>query len=143
MSALNQLKLSNEKRKIVYDKTSHRRQKMVAALMEQQLLVDALLNNTTAKITHMVTEKHPETGQRQKVEKPKTVKQWFWHNANGTWFIEPRYGNKLIDFGKGQTVIEVEKKENLNRVLDTLVVAVEAGELDKQLEKASAKTLAR
>lgn len=141
MAVLANLKLTTEKRKVVYDQKSHRRQKMLEAIGEQKLLAEALINDEVPNITRMVTEKDPETGEKRKVMKPKRVRQWFWHNIDGTWFIEVRYGNKVLDLGKGKTAIEVADKDKLPEALDMLMEAVKAGELDAQMEKAGAKRL--
>ena len=142
MTVLAKLKLTTEKRKVTYDAKTHRRQKMLEAIGEQKILVEALLTDEVPNITRLVTEKDPETGEKRKVMKPKKVRQWFWHNIDGIWFIEVRYGNKVLDLGKGKTAIEVANKEKLPEALDLLMDAVKAGELDAQMEKAGAKRLA-
>ncbi len=50
-----------------------------------------------------------------------------------------RYGSWTIDLAKGKPSVEVESGEALVKALETIKTAVEAGELDSQIEIASAK----
>jgi hypothetical protein len=49
-----------------------------------------------------------------------------------------RLGN-LVEFEKGKTAISVPPLDKLTSVIDTLISAIRNGELDAQLEAASAK----
>ena len=49
-----------------------------------------------------------------------------------------RYGSWTIDLAKGKPSVEVESGEALVKALETIKIAVEAGELDSQIEIASA-----
>lgn len=50
-----------------------------------------------------------------------------------------RYGAKLIELAKGKSAIEVSSGEELIKTLELIKRAVEAGELDSQIEIASTK----
>ncbi|MFM9993216.1 MAG: DUF6641 family protein [Burkholderiaceae bacterium] len=53
--------------------------------------------------------------------------------------ISIRYGAKLIELAKGKSAIEVSSGEELIKTLELIKRAVEAGELDSQIEIASTK----
>lgn len=143
MTVLTKLKLSNAKREIVRDPVIARRQKLIDKLDEQTKLAGGLISGEPVEFTRMVNVKDAETGERKQVQKPKRVRQWFWHNLDGTWFLEVRFGNKVVDLGKGQQAIEVGDKAKLPATIETVIAAVKAGELDGQIEKAGAKRKAR
>jgi hypothetical protein len=73
------------------------------------------------------------TGEKKRVKQPKKLRQWFYQ-VNDTWFFEIKYGNKSLELQKGKVAIEVGKQENLLTTIDTLIQAVEIGELDVQLK---------
>ena len=68
---------------------------------------------------------------------PKRLKTWFWAADGGKVFVMLRYCNKAMELAKGKTAVETTAGE-LSGVLATLKKAVEAGELDAQMEAASA-----
>lgn len=139
MAVLTKLKLTNTKRDVIRDPVISRRQRLIEKLGEQAKLASGLLNDEPVQFTRLVNEKDAETGERRQVEKPKRVRQWFWHNLDGTWFLEIRFGNKTLELGKGQQAIEVGKKEELPATIETVVEAVKAGELDAEIQKAGVK----
>lgn len=51
--------------------------------------------------------------------------------------VQIRYGSKVLELGKGKSAVEVTTPEELIRTLETVKAAVEAGELDAQIEVAS------
>ena len=53
--------------------------------------------------------------------------------------ISIRYGAKLIELAKGKSAVEVSSGEELIKTLELLKRAVEAGELDSQIDIASTK----
>ena len=52
--------------------------------------------------------------------------------------LQVRYGTRVLDLAKGKNSIEVGTVAELITVLQTVKSAVEAGELDAQIEAASA-----
>lgn len=139
MAVLNTLKLTSEKREITRDPIIQRRQRLIDQLEDQKALVEGLINDEAVTLTRQVWEKDEETGQRKKVQKIKRIRNWFWHNLAGTWFFEVRYANRVLELGKGKNTIEVASKEMLPEVIETVMAAVRAGELDEEIKKAGAK----
>lgn len=60
-------------------------------------------------------------------------------SETGKVYISIRYGAKLIELAKGKSAIEVSSGEELIKTLELIKRAVEAGELDSQIEIASTK----
>ena len=80
-----------------------------------------------------------ETGLVKQVEVPKRIKPWWFQSDEGKVCFSVRYGSWTIDLAKGKPSVEVESGEALVKALETIKIAVEAGELDSQIEIASAK----
>lgn len=110
---------------------------MIAALAEQKQMAEAKIAGQAFSPTHMIWQKN-ETGQRVQVEKPKRVRQSWFSDASGKVFFAVRYAGKAIDFAKDKNAVEVGEVAALPGVIDTLIEAVRAGELDTQLTAAAA-----
>ena len=136
MSVLSKMKLSTETKAATQDNSVQRRLRLIEALTEQGQIADALIKGEPCNIFYTVYENDEETGERKQVQKPKRLRQWFWHNIDSTWFIEVRYANKVLELGKNQKAIEVGAKDKLPKVINSLIDAARAGELDKQMEAA-------
>lgn len=78
-------------------------------------------------------------GLRRSVELPKRVRAWWWNGDNGKIALNVRYGAKVVEISKGKSTIEIAAQTDLIPTLELLKRAVEAGELDIQLESASVK----
>lgn len=56
---------------------------------------------------------------------------------NGKVCLSVKYGAKVLELAKGKGAVEVTSPEELINTLETIKAAVEAGELDGQIEAAS------
>jgi hypothetical protein len=72
-------------------------------------------------------------------EIPVRIKPWFWTGERGEIMLAIHYGSRTIELQKGKTSVEVGTADNLLNVLDTIISAVQNGELDAQIELTSAK----
>ena len=79
-----------------------------------------------------------ETGLRKQVEMPKRIKPWWFQSEQGKVCVSVKYGNWTIELAKGKPSVEVASAQDLIKTLETIKTAVEAGELDTQIETASA-----
>lgn len=139
MSHLKALKLTSAKPLVANsDPIQRARDKVVDALTEQKAMAEAKLAGQHYAPTHKVWRKN-ETGQRAQVEAPKRVRQGWFQDAYRKVFFGLRYAGKAIEFAKDKNAIEVGQLETLPSVLDTLIEAVRAGELDAQLAAAAAE----
>ena len=68
----------------------------------------------------------------------KRVKQWWFVADNGRVCLQVRYGTRVLELAKGKNSIEVGSGSELLSVLETVKKSVELGELDTQIEAASA-----
>ena len=59
-------------------------------------------------------------------------------DAQGNCFLVLRYGNRVITLNAGRTAIAVGAKSKLVSVIDTVITATKAGEMDAMLAAAQA-----
>ncbi|MDH7804915.1 MULTISPECIES: DUF6641 family protein [unclassified Rhizobium] len=118
------------------DPVQRSREKMIAALAEQKQMAEAKIAGQAFTPTHVVRKKNAE-GVRVEVEAPKRVRQGWFTDGNGKVFFALRYAGKTIEFAKDKNAVEIGELSALPKVIDTLVEAVRAGELDAQLTAAA------
>ena len=81
--------------------------------------------------------KDSETGLRKQVEVPKRIKPWWFESQSGKVCVAIKYGSCTIELAKGKPSVEVASAEELVKALTAIKAAVQAGELDAQIELAS------
>ena len=138
MSTLNALKLSTAKKSINTTPVVHRRNKLGKKLWEQIQLAQAHLAGKQFTTTRFQTVRDDD-GVRRSVEVPKRVRAWWWNSDNGKIALNVRYGARVVELAKGKSTIEVAASTDLIPTLELIKKAVEAGELDTQIETASIK----
>jgi len=109
---------------------------MIAALSEQKQMAEAKIAGQAFTPTHVVRKKNAE-GVRVEVDAPKRVRQGWFIDGNGKVFFALRHAGKTIEFAKDKNAVEIGELSALPNVIDTLVEAVRAGELDAQLTAAA------
>ena len=82
--------------------------------------------------------KDDEGGSRS-VEIQKKVRPWWFPTETGKIALSIRYGARVVEISKGKSAIEVASGDDLINALVLVKKAVEAGELDPQIESASIK----
>ena len=138
MSALSTLKL------VAVKKPSHmpaiviRRNKLSSKLWEQIQLAKSQLEGTPFVVMKYRSMVDRETGLRKQVELPKRIKPWWFQSEQGKVCVSVKYGSWTIELAKGKPSVEVANAQDLIKTLETIKSAVEAGELDTQIETASA-----
>ena len=75
-----------------------------------------------------------ESGEKVLIEKPLRNSKWWQPDQNGGFVMTVKVGAKRIEFEKGKAAIVVPSIDKLPTVIDTLIKAVRAGELDEQLK---------
>lgn len=137
MSHLKALKLTSAiPVRAAVDPLQRSREKMITALAEQKRMAEAKIAGLAFTPTHIVRKKNAE-GIRLEIETPKRVRQGWFTDGNGKVFFAIRYAGKAIEFAKDKNAIEVGELSALPKVVDTLIEAVRAGELDAQLTAAA------
>ena len=110
-----------------------RRNKLIARLEDQKNLA----KDPTYAPTALRWVKLPD-GSKKKVEVKKPLRPSWRADLTGAVVLTVRFGFKTIEFEKGKAGIAVQSKEKLIGVIDTLIAAVKAGELDAVLEQQGA-----
>jgi hypothetical protein len=138
MSALNTLKLVNAKRPQTALPIVLRRNKLSNQLFEQIELARCQADGKTYAPSRLRSIKDKHTGERKLVDAVKRVKQWWFVADNGRVCLQVRYGTRVLELAKGKNSIDVGTVAELLPVLETVKKCVEAGELDAQIDSASA-----
>lgn len=113
------------------DPTGMRRAKFIDKLEEQNLLLADPGYVRTVQRTAEVD------GVKQAVVRKQRVKPWWKTDASGQIVMSVKFGSKPIEFEKGKAGIAVPSKDKLPTVINTLIEAVRAGELDDLFAAAS------
>ncbi|HEV7435058.1 MAG TPA: DUF6641 family protein [Pseudorhizobium sp.] len=133
MSHLKALKLTTAVPvRATVDPVQRAREKMVATLAEQKQMAESKMAGKAFAPTHIVRRKNVD-GERVEVETLKRVRQGWFTDGSGKVYFSIRYAGKPIEYAKDKNAIEVGELASLPAVIDTLVEAVRAGELDAQL----------
>ena len=113
-----------------------RRNKLSDKLWEQIQLAQA--KNTGTTFAPLKAKRLKDLkGNIKVLEVPKRIKPWWFTAQNGKACLVVRYGSKTLEIAQGKTAIELEKPDELIHTLEVLKAAVEAGELDAQIEQAA------
>jgi hypothetical protein len=113
------------------DPTGMRRAKFIEKLEEQKLLLADPGYVRTVQRTAEVD------GVKQAVVRKQRVKPWWKTDASGQIVMSVKFGSKPLEFEKGKAGIAVPSKDKLPTVINTLIEAVRAGELDDLFAAAS------
>ena len=138
MSAMTGLKLVAAKRPQAAPPIVQRRNKLSNQLFQQIELARCLSEGKTYAPMRLRNIKDKLTGERRTVEAVKRVKQWWFVADTGKVCLQVRYGTRVIELAKGKNSIEVGNAAELMTVLTAVKTAVEAGDLDAQIDAASA-----
>jgi len=129
--------------------------KLVSATQDRKSPEVLRRNKLTGKIDHQISAakatiagdayaakrvkfvQDSESGQRRQVEMAVRVKPWWWKSASGKLMLALRYGARHIELAKGKNAIEIGSMADLVAALEAVKQAVQAGELDAQIEQAS------
>jgi hypothetical protein len=137
MSTLNTLKLVTAVKPQQMPDAVKRRYKLGNKLWEQIQLARSQFLNEPFNITKMKTVKNIDTGASETVSVNKRIRPWWFNSDTGSLCFSIKYGTKTIELAKGKPSIEVTDKDQLISTLELVKKAVEAGELDQQIDQAS------
>ena len=128
MSHLKALTFTTHKPSIA-DLIMIRRQRLVERLEEQRQLAK---DPTYAPMVRRW--KKDENGVRQPVDTYRRIKPWWRQDATGSLVLVLKNGLKTLELEKGKAGIVVGSTDRLEGVLNTLIAAAKAGELDAALQ---------
>jgi len=137
MSTLSSLKLVTAVKPQQMPDVVKRRNKLSNKLWEQIQLAKCEFNNEPFSITKMKTVKNPDTGTSETISVNKRIRPWWFNSEAGSLCVSIKYGTKVLELAKGKPSIEVTGKDQLISTLELVKKAVEAGELDQQIDQAS------
>lgn len=135
------LKLTAAHKSTNISPVQQRRNKMSKRIWEQIQLATAQANGSLFAPVKFRTFTDAETGLRRQVEVPKRVKAWWFTADNGKTAISVRYGARVLELAKGKFAVEVSVPAELVPTLEVIKAAVEAGELDTQMEAVASRVL--
>lgn len=138
MSALGTLKLVAAKKPQHLPAIQLRRNKLSNKLWEQIQLAKSQITGQPFVVTRFRSVKDSESGLRKQIEMPKRIRPWWFVTESGKVCVSIRYGSWTLELAKGKPSVEVASANDLVIALETIKQAVEAGELDAQIETASA-----
>lgn len=120
-------------KRVAIDDVKRRRNKLLEKLEEQKEIAKADMAGAEYKATKKIWITNDD-GVKEQVERERRLTRWYWR-SNDSWFLQLRYGARVMDLGKGRNAIEVKNEKELLTTMDTCLEAVKAGELDKILEE--------
>lgn len=135
MSALKALNFVPMPKSTASDPKLSRRNKLVAQLEQQRAL--AADEHYTVPRKKWVKQ---EDGSKSLVDLPKRVKRWWRLDGVGNCYFIIRYGNKVLAPTPDKEAVAVGDKSKLVSVLNALIEAAKAGELDAAIDAATAPT---
>ena len=136
MSTLEALKFVTVTKPVKLPVIVQRRNKLSDKLWEQIQLAKA--KSTGSSYAPLKTKRLKDIeGNIKTLEVPKRIKPWWFTAQNGKACLVFRYGSKTLEIAQGKTAIELDKPDELIHTLEILKAAVEAGELDVQIERAA------
>jgi hypothetical protein len=137
MSTLQSLKLVATVKPQHLPEIVKRRHKLTEKLWEQIALAKSQITGEPLNLTKQKTVKNAETGETRTISLVKHVRPWWFNAENGSVCVSVRYGAKVIELAKGKPSVELAAMTDLISTLEIIKKAVEAGELDQQIEQVS------
>ena len=137
MSTLDSLKLVADTKQRHLPAIQIKRHKLAAKLWEQMRLAQSQIDGIPFVVTKFRSFTDKETGLRKQKEVSKRLKPWWFVNDSGKVCFSVRYGSQTLELAKGKMSVQVDSGAELVKAFGLLKQAVEEGELDQQLEKAS------
>ena len=139
MSVLKTLKLSNAAPAIsANDPLGRAREKLLGQLAEQKNMVSATLEGRLYEPPKALAMRKDASGQRVRVEVNQRVRKGWFQDETGTVHFIMRVGGKPLELQPGKAAISIGSLDKLPGVVDALITAVRAGELDPQIKEAAA-----
>jgi hypothetical protein len=132
------LKVTAAKKSLAHNPQAHRRLKLAKKLWEQIELAKAQAEGTNLTLTRFRTVTNDE-GIRRSVAVPRRVRAWWWTTDTNKLALNIRYGARKLEISKGKSAVEIATLADLVPTLELIKRAVEAGELDAQIEAAALK----
>lgn len=136
MTFLSKLALTQLKRPTKSTPQEQRRNKLITKLEEQLALAEAQKAGKRYVVMKSAWTRD-DSGNKQKVQREKIVRPWFWPDANGLCMVV-KYGSTALELAKGKRALTVPSIDAVPDAITTVIAAVKAGELDTSIENSVA-----
>ena len=137
MAVLAKLKTSKKDQASGRETVENRlRRKMKERLAEQREFVEADLRNQPIMLTKKKWVLNQATGQSECIDASKRARRWYWKEADGNVCMKLLYGNSPLAYNGESSTIEVKELARLPEAIDTLMEAIDQGELDTAMKEA-------
>mgnify|MGYP007047095499 CR=1 FL=1 len=136
MPILNKLNIAIEEPRNQNNPFAKAKSNLLANLTSQLKAAKAMVAGETYLVTKMQTVEENGVNVRKPVQRP--IRHWYWRDSTGAVRFAVRVSNKRIELSKGKTDIVVGNDKELPSIIQQLIEAVKAGELDKTIEEVSA-----
>ena len=139
MSALKKLSLSDHSQKRAkINPVIRSRTKFAAALQTQISIVEAVGKGETYTVDRQRWSTN-DAGERVRVTKQISPRAWYWTEEDGVVYLMPKIGVRPLELEKGKPTIKIGPAKELVPTLETLIQAVNDGELDHQIAEANSR----
>lgn len=128
VSYMSKLNITQLKRPTKQSPAEERRSKLVAKLEEQLALAQAQAEGKSYVVTKS-TWTRDDQGTKTRVQRERAVRQWWWSEGTALAMVV-RYGARPLELSKGKRALSIANAEALPEVINTIIAAVNAGELD-------------
>jgi len=128
-SYLSSLTIIKRPDKLKDDPLTKKKKCIIKNLEEQKEMVQCFLNGERYVAYHEHWVTNPETQMRELLLKTKKVKPWFYQHDD-KYIFEVRYLNKAIEIQPNKNAIAVSDMNEISPLINLLIKALEAGELD-------------
>ncbi len=135
MSVLNKLNIAADIDNSNVDPVMTARARLMANLGEQLKAAEAMVNGIEYRVKRQRWETNEETGERFRKEIELPLRKWYWRDALGQVRLCLKVGNKRLALRGNDTNIVVGDDTALPEIIQVCMKAVEAGELDKAIDK--------
>lgn len=134
MGHLAKLNFKEFTRTVQTDPVLVRRDKLLAAIAEQQKVLAAALNGESYTIAATRTRK--VDGEKVRTEIERIVRAWF-SEQDGGWYVQCKYGARPLHLSEKGNAVFVPKLDAVAAVLEAFKLAAMSGELDAALASAA------
>jgi hypothetical protein len=134
MGHLAKLNFKEFTRNVQTDPVLVRRDKLMAAIDEQQKVLAAALKGESYIIS--ATRTRNVQGEKVRIEVERTVRPWFFEQDGG-WYVQCKYGARPMRLSDKGNAAFVAKLDAVAAVLEALKLAAMSGELDAALASAA------
>ena len=129
MGYLEKLNVTQLKRPQSLSPTEQRRAKLVTKLEEQLALAQAQAEGKRYIVTKAAWTRDND-GNKTRVQKERMVRPWWFADGSTGLSLVVRYGARILELQKGKRAIAIAQPALLPGALNTVIAAVQAGELD-------------